>query len=152
MSTWVQGCIDCGTPMIDMENCGNCPNCEGHNIGPICMSVTHTVAAPRSQPKLFVLEYRDSGYKPVTIYVEANDTQEARKMLCYWSEKEGKALVDSVGQSLRFWPRTHTEDKSRWQKMLNRSIKAKRYHGDTPREYLARDSHDRVVKKSLITA
>lgn len=154
MSFAVQGCFDCQTPMIDMQSSGKCPNCNSRNIQKIVFG-----SVPRPTPRVkkipqrfFELTYNGGNCQPTTVFVEADDTQDARRLLVYWCEQQKKTLLTASGQSLCFWPRTSKQEKSTWQKTLSLQISAKLYLDEKPQTYLARSGDGRVIKLSLVTA
>lgn len=157
MSKAVQGCIDCQTPMVDMEKWGNCPNCEGNNIGMVTFttSIADKPSPAKRKPDLsfYELTYNGGNSMPSVMYVQASSTTEARKLLCYWCENESRTLLRRNGQTLRFWPRTKPVDTSRWQRALTSEIEARRYIGQIPQEYITRNEKKQIVLiSSRITA
>ena len=152
MVTAVQGCIDCQTPMVDMEKWGSCPNCQGNNIGMVSFSApsTNTSKSLKRKPDLsfYELTYNGGNSVPTVVYVQAINTTEARKLLCYWCENESRTFLCRSGQTLRFWPRTQPADVSRWQKALTNEIEARRYTKQIPQEYITRNETRQIVLRS----
>ena len=148
MGHTVQGCIDCQTPMVDMEKWGKCPNCGSREIGPIVIATQMPVVEPTRKVgkgnKLYKLTYNEGGIRSAEIFVDAKNPQEARRMLCYWCEREGKSLISSYGLSLCFVRRTTSAEKKIWQKALNRGITSEMYCGAIPSSYLSRNALGQV--------
>lgn len=152
MLTVVQGCIDCQTPMIDMEKWGNCPNCSSRNIGPVTFA-KEAPPEPKVVPKLrfYELKFNDGNLQETVIYVRAKNTTDARMMLYLWCEREGKLILSSMGTDIRFLPRTSKNERSNLGKTLTGEIDAHLYRIE-PDQYLTHNSQGRVVRKHLIAA